>query len=144
MSDDTDDVGRAQAAMEELAARTGATLHRYPRPGRAVRWVVLRDHRDDRGAQVEVASLEADGSLRISGHDQGPGVSDWFGPGITSYEWVYVVPAGRVANLVAILGGDRRSDVLGLLAAYFERHRGLLGPLLRRPEVAAEFANWHS
>jgi hypothetical protein len=138
------DTERLDAAMAEVAAATGAVLHVYPRPGRAVRQVVLRDHHDDQGPQFEVAALEADGTLRISGHDQGPRVSRVFGAGITSYEWVYVVPAARVDRLVEALGGDGGDDVLALLAAYYEQHRGRLDPLLRRPEVGAEFSNWHS
>jgi hypothetical protein len=30
-----------------------------------------------------------------------------------------------------------------LLAGYYERTGGRIGDLLRRPEVAAEFSNWH-
>ena len=78
-----------------IAAQTGAVLHTYPRPGRAVRRVVLRDIRDERGTQFEAAQMEDDGTLRVVGHDTGPGVSDVFGAAITSYEWVYVVlPTG--------------------------------------------------
>jgi len=40
-----------------IAAQTGAVLHTYPRPGRAVRRVVLRDIRGDRGTQFEAARL---------------------------------------------------------------------------------------
>jgi hypothetical protein len=108
-----------------------------------VRHVVLRDRRDDDGSQLEVAVLEIDGTLRISGHDKGPRVSGFFGAGITSYEWVHVVPAARVGRLVEALGGDHGGDVLALLAAYYGQHGGQLGPVLRRPEVGAEFSNWH-
>jgi hypothetical protein len=143
LDDETSDAEQVDAAMEEVAARTGGTLHRYPRPGRAVRRVVLRDSGDDRGSQLEVATLEVDGTLRISGHDQGAGVSAFFGPEIHSYEWMYVIPADRIGGLVTILGGASDSDVLALLAAYHEQNRGQLGPLLRHPEVRAEFSNWH-
>ena len=44
---------------------------------------------------------------------------------------------------VAALGGDHGADVLALLAAYYGQHGGQLGPVLRRPEVRAEFSNWH-
>jgi hypothetical protein len=66
-------------AMASIAEQTGATLHTYPRPGRPVRRVVLRDTRDDRGAQFEAAQMEDDGALRIVGHDTGAPVSDFFG-----------------------------------------------------------------
>jgi hypothetical protein len=117
------DTERVDAAMAEVAATTGAVLHAYPRPGAAARQVVLRDSHDQ-GSQFEVAVLEVDGTLRISGHDQGPRVSGFFGAGITSYQWVHVVPAA-------------------LLAAYYGQHGGQLGPVLRRPAVRAEFSNWH-
>ena len=55
-----------------------------------------------------------------------------------------MVPAGRVPNLVGALGGRSGDDVLDLLARYYERSRGRIGDLLRRPEVAAEFGNWQS
>jgi hypothetical protein len=138
------DPGQVDVAMEGIAAETGAALHRYPRPGQAVGQVVLLDHHDDGGSQVEMAVLEVDGSLRVSGHDQGSRVSRFFGSGITSYDWVCVIPAARVGNLVKALGGDEGGDVLGLVAAYHEQHGGRLDPVLRRPEVGTEFSNWHS
>jgi hypothetical protein len=91
----------------------------------------------------EVAILEDDGTVRVLGHDRGARVSQYFGRGITSYEWVYMVPPERVGNLVEALGGGG-DDVLDLLAAYFERNHGGIGMLLRSLEVAAEFSNWHS
>jgi hypothetical protein len=71
-------------------------------------------------------------------------VSTYFGRGITSYEWVYIAPPGRVGNLVGALGGGGDDDVLDLLAGYYERNHGRIGMLLRSGEVAAEFGNWHS
>ena len=91
-----------------IAKQAGATLHTYPRPGHAVRRVVLRDTRYDRGSQFEAAQLEDDGTLRVAGHDTGPGASRVFGAAITSYEWVYVVPSGRVGALAQALGGWAR------------------------------------
>jgi hypothetical protein len=44
--------------MAATAAQTGAVLHTYPRPGRAVRRVVLRDIRGDRGTQFEAAQMK--------------------------------------------------------------------------------------
>jgi hypothetical protein len=62
----------------------------------------------------------------------------------STIEWVYVVPPGRVGDLVGALGGGGDDDVLDLLAGYYERNHGGVGMLLRSREVAAEFANWHS
>jgi hypothetical protein len=106
------------ADLEAVARQQGGTLHVYPRPGRAVRRVVLRDQTDQRGSQYEDAVLEADGTLRVFGQDQGPGVSQHFGEQITSYDWVYVVAPDRIGNLVRALGGNSGDDVLALLAAY--------------------------
>jgi hypothetical protein len=125
--------------MAEIARQAGGTLHVHPRPGRAVRNVVLRDIRSDHGAQFEAAQLEDDGTLRITGHDHGAGVSEFFGDQITSYEWVYVVAPERIGNLVRLLGGQDGADVLAVLAAYHERRDGLISDMLRRPEVPSDF-----
>jgi hypothetical protein len=130
--------------MAAIAAQTGATLHTYPRPGRAVRRVVLRDTRDDRGTQSGTAQVEDDGTLRVAGHDTGARVSDIFGAAITSYEWVYVVPAGRVTALARALGAEHGDGVLDALASYYQQHDGRISELLRSPEIAAEFDNWPS
>jgi hypothetical protein len=136
-----DKLGQTMAAIAE---QTGATLHTYPRPGHAVRRVVLRDTRDDRGTQFEDAQIEDDGTLRVAGHDPGPGVSAVFGATITSYEWVYVIPSGRVGALVQALGAEQGDDVLDALATHYRQHDGQISQLLRSPEIAAEFDNWPS
>jgi hypothetical protein len=133
-----------EAMLARIARETGGTLRRYPKPGNAVRRVVLRDSRDDRGSQFEAAQLEDDGTLRITGHDQGSTVSDFFGEDITSYEWVYVVAAERTANLSRLLGGTEDDDVLDLLASYHARTHGTISAVLKDSEVAAEFSTWHS
>jgi hypothetical protein len=122
----------------------GSGHYHDPRPGYAVRRVVLRDIHDDRGTGFEAAQMEDDGTLRVVGHDTGPGVSDFFGTAITSYEWVYVVPSGRVEALLQALGAERGDDVIDALASYYQRHGGRISQLLRSPRIAAEFANWHS
>lgn len=127
-----------------IAAQTGAVLHTYPRPGRAVRRVVLRDIRGDRGTQFEAAQMEDDGTLRVMGHDTGPGVSAVFGAAITSYEWVYVVPSGRTGALARALGAEHDDDVLDALAGYYQQHGGRISQVLRGAEIAAEFDNWPS
>jgi serine/threonine protein kinase HipA of HipAB toxin-antitoxin module len=110
----------------------------------AVRRVVLRDTRDDRGTQFEAAQMEDDGTLRVAGHDTGPGVSEVFGAAITNYEWMYVVPSGRIAALAQALGTEPDDDVLDALARYYQEHGGRISGLLRSAEIAAEFDNWPS
>jgi hypothetical protein len=130
--------------MAQIASETGATVHAYPRPGRAVRRVILRDVRDSGGTRLEIAQIEDDGTLRITGHDTGPRVSEFFSTAITSYEWVYVVAPAKVDALLRLLGGAKGDDVLDALATYYQQHGGQISELLRGPEIAAEFANWHS
>ncbi|HUC58221.1 MAG TPA: hypothetical protein VMA95_12525 [Streptosporangiaceae bacterium] len=141
---DDSDQAELEATLARIARETGGTLRRYPRQGNPVRRVVLRDLRDERGSQFEAAQLEDDGTLRITGHDQGASVSDVFGDGISSYEWVYVVPPGRIGSLIRQLGGNEDDDVLSLLAAWHARTNGIISNVLKHPEVAAEFSNWHS
>jgi len=136
--------GQLDSRMAEIAQATGAVLHAYPRPGRAVRRVILRDFSDDRGTRFEAAQIEDDGTLRIVGHDTGRRVSEFFGAPIASYEWVYVVRPERVGALHAGLAGEEGGDVLAALEAYYQRHEGRLHALLTSPEVAAGFDNWHS
>jgi hypothetical protein len=140
----TDGLDPVDAALGEVAAGTGGTVRRSPQAGREVRRVVLRDLWDELGSQSEVAVVEDDGTLRVLGHDQGARVSVFFGSGITSYEWTYVVPPELVGNLVETMGGGGDDDVLDLLAGHYQRTGGRIGDLMRRPEVAAEFSNWHS
>jgi hypothetical protein len=104
--------------MAQIARQTGATLHVYHHPGRAARRVVLRDTRNDRGAQFEAAQLEDDETLRVTGHHTGSGVSEFFGDAITSYDWAYVIAPDRVGTLFNLLGGQTGDDVLNLLATY--------------------------
>jgi hypothetical protein len=141
---DPDARARLDETMTQIAHQTGATLHVYHHPGRAARRVVLRDARDDRGTQFEAAQLEDDGTLRVTGHHTGPGVSQFFGDAITSYDWVYVIAPGRVGALLTLLGGHVGDDVLDLLATYHDQHGGQVNDLLRGSEIAATFSNWHS
>jgi hypothetical protein len=109
-----------------------------------VRHVTLRNVRDSRGTRLEAAQIEDDGTLRITGHDTGARVSEFFGTAITSYEWVWVVAPTKVDALLQLLGGAEDGDVLDALATYYQQHGGQLSELMRRPEVAAHFDNWHS
>jgi hypothetical protein len=137
-------LGELGQALAAIARQTGATLRIYPRPGRAARRIVLRNDRDDRGTRYQDAALEHDGTLRITGHDQGPRVSEFWGDAITSYEWVYLVACDRTPALIRLLGGHDGDDVLALLAAYHQRAGGQISDILNHPDVTAHFSNWHS
>ena len=126
-----------------IAHDLGGWVRAYPRPGRAVRRVVLRDIRDEDGTRYLDAAIESDGTLRVTGHDEGPGVSQVFGPAITSYEWVYVVAPDRVAALVDELGGTVGDDALTLLQARHDQGSEGLDAVLRSPRINAQFDSWH-
>jgi hypothetical protein len=130
--------------MRQIAEQVGATLHIYQHPGPAARRVILRDTRNERGTQFEAAQIDDDGTLRVTGHHTGPGVSEFFGDAITSYDWAYVIAPERVGILLTLLGGHAGDDVLDRLVAYHDQHGGRVDDLLRGPQVAADFSNWHS
>jgi hypothetical protein len=141
---DPDARAQLSETMAQIAGQSGATLHVYHHPGRAARRVVLRDTRDDRGTQFEAAQFDDYGTLRVTGHHTGPGVSEFFGDAITSYDWAYVIAPDRVGSLCTVLGGQAGDDVLELLGTYHDQHGGQMNDLLRGAPVAATFSNWHS
>jgi len=59
--------------IANVARETGGTVHVYPRPGRAVRRVVLRDTHGDRGHQFEAAQVEETGHSGSPATIAGPG-----------------------------------------------------------------------
>ena len=124
--------------------QTASATRACPPPGRAVRRVLLRDTSDEGGTQFETAQIEEDGTLRVIGHDQGAGVTEFFGEGITSYEWVYTVAPDRVASLLVLAGGQPGQDPLDALAAYYDRTGGQTTELLEDPRVAADLSSWRS
>ena len=83
------------------------------------RIVVLREERSREGSRHLAASVTKAGDLNIKGHDLGPGVEKAFGEGLTEYEWTITVRKDHVPNLIAALGGNKRDNVLTLLAARF-------------------------
>jgi hypothetical protein len=137
-------VAELDRVLAAIARQAGATLRIYPRPGPAARRIVLRDDRDDRGTRYLDAALEEDGTLRITGQDQGLRVSEFFGAAITSYEWVYLVAADRIPALNRLLGGHDGDDVLALLADCHQRAGGQISDIMNHPDVTAHFSNWHS
>ena len=75
----------------------------------------------------------------MTGHHTGPGVSEFFGDAITSYDWAYVIAPDRVGTLFTLLGGQAGDDVLDLLATYHVQHGGQINDLLRGSQVSAAF-----
>jgi len=130
--------------LADIAHQAGAKMLVYPRPGPAARRIILENDRDDRGTRYQEAALGEDGTLTITGRDQGPVVSEFFGADITCYEWVYVVAPARVPALVQILAGHDGDDVVALLAAYHQQRQGQISDLMKHPDVTADFSNRHS
>ena len=71
--------GQLDLRMAEIARGAGAVLRTCPRPGRAVRRVILRDSCDGKGTRFEAAQIGDDGTLRMVGHDTGLRVSEFWG-----------------------------------------------------------------
>jgi len=81
-----------------------------------VNYVTLRDARDEDGSRQLGASLKGDGALLIEGQDIGPGVERFFGPGLTEYEWAWIIQPSGVRALKLALARD---DVLAALSERF-------------------------
>jgi hypothetical protein len=143
-SEGRDDPNRLDSVIAEIAGQSGAVLHAYPRAGKTVRWMVLRDARHDQDTQSEGAGRGAAGTHGGGGRDTGPKVSAFFGAGITCYEWVYVLAPGQVSHLRTVLGAPNGQDVLACLRAYYDQHQGRIHALLTSAQVAASFSTWHS
>jgi len=82
-----------------------------------VNYVTLRDARDEDGSRQLSASLKGDGALLIEGQDIGPGVERFFGPGLTEYEWAWIIQPSGVRALKLALARD--DDVLTALRDRF-------------------------
>lgn len=114
--------------MEWLENPDYAKLSRIPFiPQRAyAREVTLCQEQNGADQRTIWAALLADDSLKISGHDLGPGVESFWGS--DEYEFAYTIPSSHVHDFLALLGATEVKDVLGAL-----KHFG--GP--RYPEISA-------
>ena len=77
----------------------------------------LRDTHDEGGSRHLSASLKDDGTLLIEGQDIGPGVEEFFGSGLTEYEWAWLIRPPGVKTLKLALACD--DDVLTALRDRF-------------------------
>ncbi len=102
--------------------------------------VTLRNQRDAGGTRHLAATRKPDGGILIEGQDLGPGVERAFGPGLTEYEWAWVIGPDAVPAAIAALDGHEGDDPLRLLAGWFEAHGGIdPGMHLRQAGVPVEF-----
>lgn len=102
------------------------------------RSIKLREERDAGGSRFLSASLRADGTIQIQGHDLGPAVGA-LGAGLSEYEWYWTVPAAALTDLVASLGGQPGDDPLTTIGRWFEQHRTDPGIALKEAKVPIEF-----
>jgi hypothetical protein len=72
------------------------------------------EHRDDGSWLNLEATVDHDGSLRISGQDFGPVTRMISSDG--EYEYFYTIAAENVPALVVALGGEPGMDIIDLLA----------------------------
>lgn len=79
------------------------------------RRVTVRSVSDESGRRHLTAARDTAGNVTLEGHDLGKGVADFYGSGITEYEWVHRIEAPDVARLLTALGGGPGDDVLDLL-----------------------------
>ena len=79
------------------------------------RTVQLREEHDGADSRYLTARLEANGDLRLSGQDLGPGTAMVSSDG--EYEWEQVVPAEHIPTLLAALDAPAGAAILDELSA---------------------------
>ena len=95
--------------------------------------VVLVNERSGADSRRIWASLNAEGSLVISGQDIGPAVERIFGS--DEYEFSHTISAACLEEFFAILGLANFEDVLGAIRQFGGRHYDKLADSL---EIAKE------
>jgi hypothetical protein len=103
----------------------GAPPKREPEPEQ----ITLKSIRDDQGTQYLGVNREPNGGLKITGHDLGSGVSEFWGSW-SEYEYEYRIEPGDIAALVTALGGRPGDDPIELLQASFTDPTARLSPIL--------------
>jgi hypothetical protein len=106
------------------------------------RLACLQSERFDDGSRLNLdATLEPDGSLRISGHDLGPVTKSITPDG--GYEYWYSIAAENVPALVVALGGPPGVDLIDSLMEHWSGEDSYgLGAAIRSSGVAYRFASY--
>ena len=100
------------------------------------RFVVLREVEDVDGSRLLTAALTTEGDLIIEGRDYGPGVERVFG--VREYEWVWMIPATSVGDLLHVLPAAA-GDVLAAFRDRFSGERAAdLGTFLESNRIPTE------
>ena len=107
------------------------------------RRIVLRDEDDEVDRRHLDARVDAQGRLRIDGHDRGPATRAAQPASDGEYEWFTTYAADDVPRIVELLGGDPGDDVLDLLEQRFTGPASYdLERLLRESDLPVERSVW--
>jgi hypothetical protein len=79
----------------------------------------MENSRDERGSYRRELHVDKDGTLIIEGHDLGSGVSNFWGDGLTEYEFTRTLSPAAVAELRLSLG-VAEAPLLEALGSQFE------------------------
>lgn len=85
--------------------------------------VTLRQTRDELGSRYLQATLAPNGNVVIEGQDLGQGVAQFFGEGLTEYEFAMTIQAADVPLLLKALA--TQSNVLIALQQQFQSQSNL-------------------
>ena len=105
--------------------------------------VVLVDEKSGADSRRIWASLDLDGSLKISGQDIGPKVECFFGT--DEYEFSYTVPAAYLETFFSMLGVETSDDPLVAIKQFSGRNYEMLSEVLEQSKetIPIKFWSWH-
>ena len=105
--------------------------------------VVLVDEKSGADSRRIWASLDLDGSLKISGQDIGPKVERFFGT--DEYEFSYTVPAAYLETFFEMLGIEKSDDPLGAIKQFSDKNYEILLEVLEqsKEKIPIKFWSWH-
>ena len=105
--------------------------------------VVIVDERIGADSRRIWASLDAEGSLVISGQDIGPKVERFFGT--DEYEFAYTVPVVYLKSFFSLLGVESFDNPLHAITQFGGRHYEKLSDVLEQAKetMPIKFWSWH-
>ena len=114
-----------------------------PERRREMAEVILVDEKSGADTRRIWASLDLDGSLKISGQDLGPKVEHFFGT--DEYEFSYTVPAAYLETFFSMLGVETSDDPLGAIKQFSGENYEILSEVLEqsKEKIPIKFWSWH-
>ena len=105
--------------------------------------VVLVDEKSGADTRHIWASLDLDGSLKISGQDLGPKVESFFGT--DEYEFSYTVPAIYLESFFSMLGIEKFENPLDAIKEFGGNNYERLADILEQAKeiMPIQFWSWH-